>query len=152
MMNWAITETDKFDYFTPLKEVLRPILDDIGKLKWLITDVEYLAFSKDVLPVNLNDDHFILSAVEFDKLVTADVQFIWGVFLGIPQDVDLKVDIHDLPYADTNPNIWKRDNLQHPEAVIELVCFDSSCTILKFRDERLSEKFSDYFHEAIELQ
>jgi hypothetical protein len=48
--------------------------------------------------------------------------------------------------------VWKNGNIQHPNAALEIVCFDSGYTIVKFRDEKLSDKFKAYFDEAIELE
>jgi hypothetical protein len=62
------------------------------------------------------------------------------------------VDEEHLPYAESNDIIWKNENIQHPNAQIEIVCFDSGYTIVKFRDEHLSNKFKAYFDEAMELE
>ena len=43
------------------------------------------------------------------------------------------------------------ENFQHKNASIEIIAFDSSYTIIKFKDKKLSEKFKNYFDEAILL-
>lgn len=60
--------------------------------------------------------------------------------------------VDHLPYADLNKLVWKKGNFQHPDAKVELICFDSSSTIVKFKDESLSRKFHKYFEEALELK
>jgi hypothetical protein len=64
----------------------------------------------------------------------------------------VKLNVNDLPYAEGNAMIWKNGNLQHPDAEIEIVCFDSGYTIVKFTRQDLSDKFKAYFDEAIELE
>jgi hypothetical protein len=42
-------------------------------------------------------------------------------------------------------------DIQHEDAQIEIVCFDSGYTIVKLRDQYLSNKFKNYFTEAVKL-
>lgn len=65
---------------------------------------------------------------------------------------DIKVDESNLPGADGNSIVWEEGNIQHPDAEIEIVCFDSGYTIVKFRNRLLSDKFKAYFDEAIDLK
>jgi hypothetical protein len=151
-MDWEIRKTDKFKYHTYLKEILKPIIDDIGGFDWLISDLDYIAFTDTDLLINFEEDHFILSNNQFMELLDTDIQFLFGVFLAIPNNVKIHIDTDHLPYADLNKLVWKKGNIQHPDAMIELICFDSSSTIVKFRDESLSRKFHKYFEEALELK
>jgi hypothetical protein len=118
----------------------------------LISDLDYFPDTITNLPVDFERDYFILSSEEFRTLVDADPQIIWGVVVGIPGTSIIKVDEDNLPYAEFNELIWKNGNIQHPNAQIEIVCFDSGYTIVKFRDQYLSDKFKAYFDEAIELE
>jgi len=151
-MNYILRKSNKFDYHTNLSAVLYPILDDIRKFNWLISDVEYISWADFKLPINMYDEYFILSADNFIELVKADVQMVWGVLLGIPLDSHIEVNVDELPYADGNGKVWKNGNLQHPKAEIEIICFDSSYTIVKFKDIIISDKFRSYFPEAFELE
>jgi hypothetical protein len=140
------------EFHTHLNEVLKPIMDDIKDWSWLISDLDYFPDTVTNLPVDFEHDYFILSAKEFQTLIDADPQIIWGVVLGIPNTSTIKVDEGNLPFAEFNELIWKNGNIQHPDAVIEIVCFDSGYTIVKFKDQHLSDKFKAYFDEAIELE
>jgi len=151
-MDWEIRNTDKFRYHTYLKEILKPIIDDIGDLDWLVSGLDYIAFTDANMPINFEEDHFILSNEQFMQLLDIDIQFLFGVFLAIPSNIKIHVDTDHLPYADLNKLVWKKGNFQHPDAKIELICFDSSSTIVKFKDESLSMKFHKYFEEALELK
>jgi len=151
-MNWILRHSDKFDYHTNLKAVLAPIIEDIRDLKWLISDLEYTSWEKEALPINMVDDYLVLSRDQFSEVAEADMQIIWGVLLGIPEDQVIDVDAEQLPYADGNALVWKNGNIQHPQAIIEVICFDSGYTIVKFKEEVLSNKFRAFFLEAVELE
>lgn len=151
-MNWIISESDKLSCHTELQALLKPILSEIEGLTWLISDLEYQEGYPPNLPVDNEHEYFILSPSQFEILVASTVQIIWGVFLGIPADRTIVVDERNLPFAEFNDLIWKNGNIQHPDAVIEINCFDSSYTIVKFQDRKLSDKFVEYFEEAIDLE
>jgi len=151
-MNWILKDSDKIEFHTKLSIVLKPIEAELKDMNWLITDFDYLPLSKEDLPIDLNHDYFVLSFKDFQRLIHADMQIIWGVLLGIPSTFLIEVDKDNLPYAEFNNLVWKDGNIQHPNAQIEIICFDSSCTIVKFRDRHLSNKFKVCFEEAIELE
>ena len=152
-MNWIIKRTDKMEFHTNLRSILKPIINEIKGLNWLITDLEFNNICRtEDLPVNYEQDYFILSSTQFGDLVAADMQIIWGVILGIPEACTINADQNNLPHAEGNDLIWKNGNLQHPDAIIEIVCFDSSYTILKFKDKHLSDQFKAYFNEAKDLE
>jgi hypothetical protein len=152
-MNWIIRKTAKMDFHTNLKAILSPIKEEIKQLDWLITDLEYNnMYRVENLPVDYDHDYFLLPAEQFDRLVAADMQIIWAVILGIPETHATTVDPENLPYAEGNAEVWKNGYIQHPDAIIEIICFDSSYTILKFKDQSLSDKFKAHFDEAKELE
>ncbi|WP_345948087.1 hypothetical protein ABDD95_14630 [Mucilaginibacter sp. PAMB04274] len=151
-MNWIIRYSSKMEFHTHLNAVLKPIMDEIKGWNWLISDLDYFPDTIANLPVDFERDYFILSSEEFRTLVDANPQIIWGVVLGMPRTSTIRVDEENLPYAEFNELIWKNGNIQHPNAQVEIVCFDSGYTIVKFRDQHLSDKFKAYFEEAIELE
>ena len=56
------------------------------------------------------------------------------------------------PYADGNGALWAPEvTIQHPLAEVEIVCWDSSCTMLLSRDEDLARRFQAFFPEAVDL-
>ncbi|GAA4888145.1 hypothetical protein GCM10023311_10020 [Flaviramulus aquimarinus] len=102
--------------------LLEPIKNDIQKFKWLISDLEINTSEMGKLPINHEKDWFLISAEEI------------------------------LPFAEGVAEIWKDGNLQVEESEIEIIAWDSVLTIVKFKEEKLSNKFKDYFEEAIELE
>ncbi len=149
-MNWIIEQSPRFTFHTDLKSLIIPIRDDIKNLNWLISDLEFR--SSDPVPLDHDKKYFILSSEEFNTLIQADMQIIWGVLSGIPAAQQIEIDEHDLPYADGNASIWTNYNMQQQQAVIEIICFDSSFTIVSFKNTDWSTKFKNYFDEAIELE
>jgi hypothetical protein len=151
-MNWVIYKSQQMQFHTYLNEVLASILDDIKEYNWLIADVEFHSDFEGKLPINMEKDYFILSSAQFDILLKAEVQIWWGTVLGIPKIVEIKLDENNLPFVEGNNLIWENGIFQHPDAEIEIDCFDSSFTIVKFKNEALSNKFHQNFPEAIELE
>jgi hypothetical protein len=149
-MNWIIKQSKKLKFHTDLRSLIIPIWDDVKSFNWLISDLEFM--SSDPVPLNYDHDYFILSPEEFNVLAHADVQIIWGVISGVPATQLMEIDENNMPYADGNELVWKDGNIQQKQAVIEVVCFDSGYTIIKFKSIDLSMKFKNYFDEAIELE
>jgi hypothetical protein len=152
-MNWIIRNSKKLRWQTDLTELFKPIYKEIENYNWILSDIEYNGTSTyNDLPINYDHDYFILSPKQFRKLVDIDIQIYWAIILGVPIDIEIKIDENELPYADGNGLVWKNGNIQYPDASIEIICFDSGYTIVKFKDETLSDTFKEYFDEAIELE
>ncbi len=152
-MNWVISKSKKIKFHTHLNEILKPIIDDISELNWLLSDLEFTFMEDyDHLPMNFNKDYSIVSSSEFNIILNTNIQIIWGVIIGIPQKYEIKIDERNIPYSEGNDDIWVDNNFQNENAEIEIICFDSSYTIVKFRNKELSDKFKAYFQEAISLE
>jgi len=151
-MNWIIRKSKKISGHTYLDEILKPLLEHIDDYNWILSDLDG-GGSLEALPINYEDDYFILSANEFKKIVNSRIQLYWGVVIGVPTYFEIKINENNLPHAEGSELIWQDSNLQYPDGEIELVCFDSGYTIVKFGSEELSNKFKDYFEaDAIPLQ
>jgi hypothetical protein len=78
--------------------------------------------------------------------------FEWGVFSGFAEGVAVDPDGGCLPYADGNPSFWKPyPKPQHPLATVEIVCFESSATMLLSRDHEMARRFRAFFTDARDL-
>ncbi|PBI91603.1 hypothetical protein BSF41_12050 [Flavobacterium sp. ACN2] len=149
-MNWIIQKSDKLEFHTNLKEILKPILFEIQEYNWVISDLDFISDKE--LPINYEKEFVILTSQEFNEILNSQTQFIWGVISGFPKDNEIVIDENNLPYAEGNDLIWKNGNFQIPNSTIEISAIDSSYTIIKFKDENLSKIFTNYFNEAIELE
>jgi len=148
-MNWIIRNTKKFEFHTYLDEILKPISDDVENYNWILCDLDFMTDKS--LPINFDEDYFILSNVDFQKIANSRTQIIWGVISAVPKSFALEVDTENLPFVEGNDLVWENGNLQVNNSEIEIIAFDSSYTIVKFTNQSLSEKFKNYFEEAIEL-
>jgi hypothetical protein len=151
-LNWIIRNTKKLKYHTNLYELLKPIEQDIQGLKWLISDLEINTSEMEKLPINHEKDWFLITSQEMKTICETDTQIIWGTFSGMENKIELEIERIILPYAEGNAEIWKNGNLQIKNSKIEIIAWDSAYTIVKFTEKEMSDKFKDYFDEAIELE
>jgi len=77
----------------------------------------------------------------YETFVGRDLQVVWGVFCGVAGDVPA-IPLEELPYADGNRRIWTEpEAFQLAGSEIEIIAFDSTFTLLKFRDENVGHQF-----------
>ena len=151
-MNWVIRSNKRMKIHTYLDLIVEPIKDQINNYNWIICDVE---MNSNIInpPINMDTDYYILSPTEFQELIHSHIQFYWGVMLAVPISIEISLDINNLPSSEFNDLIWKNGNIQYPGAEIEIDCFDSGYTIVKFNNEELSNQFKYFFgKDAIPLQ
>ena len=151
-LNWIIRNISKLKYHTNLNILLEPIKDDITDLKWLISDLDVNTSEMEKLPINHEKDGFLISSQEMETICETNTQIVWGAFSGIDKNAELKTDKIEFPYAEGNAEIWKNGNLQVENSKIEIIAWDSLYTIVKFTNKKISDKFKEYFEEAIELE
>jgi hypothetical protein len=143
-------------YFTDLRLVFRAIGDCQLEFDWLITDLDYgcLAdYSDRPAPFDGVGPHW-LTGGELSRLVSEyDMQFIWAVLTGFPPGTSLDIDrLAVVPYADGNAGLWVDEpRIQHPQGEVEIVCWDSTCTLLLCRDPAIGESFRQFFPESVDL-
>jgi hypothetical protein len=150
-MNWIIRSTKSIKFHTNLHEVLKPIWEDLFEYNWVLTDLDFMSDDNEIY-IDFDHDYFILNKEQFEKLYQSDTQIIWGIISAIPKNAELNTNlISNLSAEDLNA--WKSNEFLIPESYVEIVAFDSAYTIVKFKDEKLSNKFKEYFEdEAIDLQ
>ena len=151
-MNWIIRNTSKLKFHTNFDVLLRPIENEIERFNWLVNDLEINTSEMQKLPINHDKDWFLINSDQMNTLRRTDTQIIWGAFSAIDKKLQFEVTDEKLPYAEGVSEIWKNGNLQVEESEIEIIAWDSGYTIIKFTDEKLSDKFREYFDEAIELE
>lgn len=151
-MNWIIKNRSKLGFHTNLEVLLKPIEGDIERFNWLINDLEINSSEINSLPINHKKEWFYISSTQMEEIRISDTQIVWGAFNAIDKKVDLQITEEILPYAEGVAQIWNNGNLQVNESEIEIIAWDSSFTIVKFTNEKLSNIFREYFDEAIELE
>lgn len=137
-------------FHTHLEEVHKPLDEYVDNYNWILSDIEGGGDISE-LPFDYDQEYFILSSDEFRKILESYFQFYWGAILAVPKAVDIKLDEDQIPYVEGNTHIFENGHIQHPNAEIEIDCFDSGYTIVKFTNESLSDKFMAYFDEALTM-
>ena len=150
-MNWIIRSTKKLHCHTNLNNLLDSSWIDISEFNWLVSDLDLVNFSKRTLPIDMRENYSILSSENFKELIESNAQIIWGVISAVSKNTHINIDENDLPFVEGNDLVWENGNLQVNNSEIEIIAFDSSYTIVKFKNQSLSEKFKKHFDEAIEL-
>ncbi len=159
-MTIIIEASSKLHYHSDLQKILEPILFEISQLNWLCSELDFIVPQSvllDDLPVlkklmvvyGDNTKWCTFSGTEFAQLLKKEeVQYIWAVFSGFLGTAPI-LELEDLPSADGNDKIWTHPSaFQLPDSLIEIVCFDASCTILKFQNDQLANLVLGEFPEG----
>lgn len=149
-MNWIIRDTKKLYYHTNLNNLLNSWID-ISEFEWVLSDLDVINFTKKKLPIDFNKSFSVITSDNFKKIIETDIQIVWGVISAINKSENPKFDKNNSPFVEGNDNVWINDNFQVENAIFEITAWDSSYTIIKFKDSELSKKFKLHFDEAIEL-
>jgi hypothetical protein len=155
-MNTLLEASSRMAYPTDLRVVFEALGGRQREFNWLLTDLELncyppgLTYRPDVRASGTR----WLSGTELSEIVEEhEIQFIWGVLsrfrLGVAIDVTT---LGTYPYADGNRALWEPNvSIQHPLAEVEIVCWDSTATLLLCRDDDLTQRFRRFFPEAVDL-
>ena len=122
------------------------------EFNWLITEHECYCWSsdKDIF----NEGIVLLSGDELTDIVTHNnIQFVWGILSAFDKSTD--IDINNLSVIPTFDGEWNYGgedvHTQHPLAIAEIVCVDSSYTIFLSKDEDLSNRILRQYSDAQDL-
>jgi hypothetical protein len=96
----------------------------------------------------------LLSGDELTDIVTKNkIQWVWGILSAFDKSID--IDITNLSVIPTFDGEWKYGgedvHTQHPLAIAEIVCVDSSYTIFLSKDDDLSNKLHKHYSDAQDL-
>lgn len=147
-----LEKCERIRWYTDLVEVFDGLAGRHLAFDWLITDLECQL----VPELRVHEEARILSGFELDRLVRErpePIQFIWGVFTGFSRGGAPPVDeLAVVPVADGNPDFWHgQPSIQYPGAIVELVAWDSSATLLITGDADLAAAFKRAFPECRKL-
>ncbi|WP_324655667.1 hypothetical protein [Bacillus cereus] len=143
--------------YTVLASVFDSFQGREKEFNWLITEMEIVAHQEEKLIRDYPKMSYPIvwiAGEDLSNLVKKyNPQFIWGVLSAF--DKSINIDIHNLlvePYANGNEGLWvPSPNIQHPQAKLEIVCWDSYVTLFFSKDEDIDDKFQDYFKSAKKL-
>ena len=153
-MNTLLEASTRMVHHTDLRLVFEAFGGRERDFNWLLTDVELNQYPPGISPDIGRESAQWLGGPELREIVnTYDVQFIWGVLSGFgPRVVIDPAALEVYPFADGNKSLWVRGaRIQHPLADVEIVCWDSSATLLLSRDDDVTRRFRTFFPEAVDL-
>ena len=142
-MNLIIENTDQIEYFTHLPQIFNALKLDCKDFDWYLSDIETNGF-------DIKDGWY--TGEELSQLIEKnDIQFIWAVISAVKKGN--RPIVSDSPYADGNSDFWNISNIkpQLPEALFEIVSWDSSATILIGLKDELAENFTSVYSDVKEL-
>ncbi|SHG30874.1 hypothetical protein [Chryseobacterium vrystaatense] len=149
-MNWIIRSIKILEFHTNLREVLKPIWEDLNEYEWVLADLDFM--TDDEIPIHFDEDYFILNRDEFNVIYQSRTQLIWGLISAVPRNTPLDFNLISNLSVEVQ-DTFTADQYLIKESYLEITALDSSYTIIKFKDEKLSNKFKEYFQdEAIDLQ
>ena len=125
-MNLILEKTDQVPFFTNMALVFNALGISAADYDWYVSDIE----TNCSVPVFSQNNRWISGRELQEFLNNSDVQFIWAVFSAVPKGVHFIVETP--PYSHDNPSYWREEDVQ-PQlegALFEIVCWDSSATIL----------------------
>ncbi len=156
-LNMILRGESQLRYYTDMAYIFGVLGSRAQTLNWLITDAEYNRLGCESFPPEFRREGTTplwISGMRLQQILQeCEIQFNWGVLSGFQPDVI--VDPRQLvvyPYADGNRSLWTDPSaIQHPQAVIEIVCWDSTLMLFLSKDPDLSRNFQTAFPEAMDL-
>ena len=135
-------------YVTYPYKVFKPIEQYVRTLNWRITNAECGGDPSYVFHFENELDYIIDGDSLMDLLAEhSDVQWWWGSLSGFPKDVS-KEAIQKKPVIDLQmEQPYLKDELHHlePEAVLEVIAFDSTETYVLVDDVEIADKLKSAF-------
>lgn len=151
-MNLIIKDSSQMPRHTDIKLIFDALEGRQREFNWLITEHECYCWpsGKDIF----NEGIVFLSGDELTDIVTHNrIQFVWEILSAFDKSID--IDINNLFVIPTFDGKWKYGgedvHTQRPSAIAEIVCVDSSYTILLSKDEDLSNRFLRHYSDAEDL-
>lgn len=151
------------EFHTNLNPIFMSIKNRQLNYNWLLTDLElnwmpdgfvdYCHQHQVHAGIEDRSNSYLISGENLTKLTMEyDIQFIWGVLTGLKKEVNIDINsiVHG-PYAD-HSELWKPSaSVQYPGAELEIVCWDSTLTLLISQDCSMVNDFKSYFSGAKDL-
>lgn len=144
-MNLILEDCPRVPCFTDVAASLAALGVRPQDHDWFVSDLE----ANGPLPDILRNTHGAWwSGEALAQMLTPGLQVNWGVFSAFP--VGHQPVITEPPWADGNPDFWTVPDMpvQAPGACFELVCWDSSATLLIGLSAEQAARFMRAYPEA----
>jgi hypothetical protein len=163
-MNTILEGPCRMPFFTDLGLIFEAFGGRQNEYNWLLTDIECVVLDEGEMPSDLElpsgsetlgfPDAVWLSGKRLAEIIDGRrIQFVWCVLSGFEPDIEIdpsNLEVH--PFAEGNPGFWQPSvSIQHPRASVEIVCSDSTLSLLLSNDDDLTRRFREFFPEAVDL-
>jgi hypothetical protein len=147
-MNLIVERAPAIKWYTDLYPFVKALGIHADDFCWLCTGGLEYDFA-----LESPDAGYWLLATELRESVESHPIIAWGVLSAIPSEVlSAAKTINCYPYADGNRGFWTGSpKPQHPLAAFEVVCWDSSATLLIGGSPRVADAFQAAYPSAIDL-
>lgn len=145
-MNLILEYSSLVPFYTNMRTTLSAMGVDPNEYDWFVSDIE----TNISIPALADGDVWV-SGSELFQMLSHDIQFIWGVFSAFPKGTEFEVLVS--PGADGNTNFWQSPEVrpQLVGACFEIVCWDSSATVLVGISVVQAERFLATYPDALPL-
>ena len=145
-MNLILESSERVPFYTDMRSMLTAMGVEAIAYDWFVSDVE-----TNIAVPALADGDVWVTGDELFQMLSQDIQFIWGVFSAVPKGARFEVLVP--PGADGNPSFWQPPAVrpQLEGACFEIVCWDSSATVLVGVSSVQAERFLATFPDALPL-
>ena len=144
-MNLILEDCPRVPCFTDVAACLAALGERAQNFDWFVSDLEANGPLPEAL---LSSRSAWLTGEALAQVLTPGLQVNWGVFSAFP--VGQRPVIANPPWADGNPDFWTVPDMpvQAPGACFELVCWDSSATLLIGISAEQAARFMRTYPEA----
>ena len=141
-------------YYSFFRETFNKISTLSTEYNWLISGIECYPVKAEYQKLFSSRYVWISGERLLEILQDEDIQWIWGVFSGFEKNVTLQqILVSKVPFADGNKSFWQLPlKIEHPLATIEIVAWDSSCSLFISSNDATIREFSKLYPLAIDLE
>lgn len=141
-MNFVLEGPSRVPFYTDMAATLAALGIAAEAYDWYLNDLEC-----NVIPEGFSESDQWMTGQDLQRLLLKpDLQFIWGVFSAVP--IGYRAAVERAPYPD-GPDIWlPHATPQLPGAHFEIICWDSSATVLIGLPEAALQRFQAVYPEV----
>lgn len=150
MANLIVEGSQAVSWYTDLYPFFSLVEPTIRQHIWLWSDIDL----NTELPIECKGTNVCwISGDSLFDFIRKRPQIKWSVLSAIPATLKAAASSSTIiPFADGNPDLWHGNpSPQHPLAAFEIVCWDSSATILIDADANLATAFRSAYPAAADL-
>lgn len=141
-------------YYSSFAKLFEEVEQLSRDFNWLISNAECYPQKLEYVE-KLKMPYTWITGEELLQILCLDeFQWIWGVLSGFNKNVKLSEILkYELPYADGYTSFWKSPlTMQHPLAEVEIVAFDSSCSLFISKSHKIIERIAAVYSQAEDLE